>query len=417
MLLPIRLQTVLFSLTADLFILIASAYIRKPCSYGRRWFFFTTPPLALLLYASAAFGGLLFAGRTLANTWEMAAVALFSLLALTVIRNSKSADCSTFTISSVLCTQAVLSVWATFLRTSYPLFICPLALYEICVLLYRYKYRALFSGSLAILFSAVTIQICLQVDTAYFTGSNPFVWQPPANLLCIPCRFVRYNSGTEHLSEHGLHPPYFHLLVNVPLIFGPVFGFLALWPPCAIRGSQTLLWVCVVFPLVVLSGVPHQEARFLLPLIPFVLTLAGRRLEQVMNKINQKRYRRLLCGLFISWCLQQAFLTLIFGWLHQAGIISYLNTVPIPRLSPMDYCPVHIFYHTYMPPRFPLGRFFNETVQFGLCHDLIDLGGSNLDRLEETLDMLHSNISQNLTKQWVVHLVGLNFDNFLCNYF
>jgi phosphatidylinositol glycan class Z len=31
-----------------------------------------------------------------------------------------------------------------------------------------------------------------------------------------------YNVKTENLSEHGLHPRYLHLLVNMPLLFGPL---------------------------------------------------------------------------------------------------------------------------------------------------------------------------------------------------
>ncbi|THD28484.1 Mannosyltransferase [Fasciola hepatica] len=402
---PVRFQTVLFSMTVDLFILIACAYVRRPNSRGRRCFFSTAPPMALLLYASTAFGGLLLAGRTLANTWEMASVALFSLLALIVIRDLKTSDNRLLAITAVLCTQAILSVWATFLRTTYLLFIFPLALCEICVLLYRYKHHTLFPGSLAILFAAITIQVCLHVDTVYFTGSDPFVWQSPVNLLCIPCRFARYNSRTEHLSEHGLHPPYLHLFVNIPLIFGPVVGFLALWPPCTVRSSQTLLWICVALPLAFLSCVPHQEARFLLPLVPFILTLAGKRLEQFADRIsNQKRYQLLLLVLFISWCLQQFCLTLLFGWFHQAGVISYLKSVPIPRSDSMD-CPVHIFYHTYMPPRFPLGRLINTTTPFGTCHGLVDLSGSPRDRLEETVTRVYLQATRDTKKQWVMHVI------------
>ncbi|VDP87097.1 unnamed protein product [Echinostoma caproni] len=406
-LLPVRLQTVLCSFVVDVFILVGSGYIRRPYSRGRRCFLNMAPPIALLLYSSGAFGGLLLAGRTLANTWEMASVAAFAILALFVIRDVHPRS-SLILITFILCIQAVLFVWATFVRCTYPVFVFPLALKEIYVLLCRFKHRILLSGSMAALLAACTIQLCLHVDTVYFTQSDPFTWHSVTDLICVPCRFLKYNSRSEHLSEHGLHPPYLHLLVNMPLIFGPVLGFLSLLIPSPIRSGQTLLWLSIVVPLAFLSSIPHQEARFLLPIVPFVLILTGRRLEQFMDGAISRKRIIIVCIILASWCVQQICLTVVFGSLHQAGVISYLKSIPTLQLDPRE-CPVHVFYHTYMPPRFVLGRPVSLGSEHSPCHNVIDLSGSHFKRLEDTLAKLRLQADREANKQWIAYVVSCSF--------
>jgi phosphatidylinositol glycan class Z len=47
------------------------------------------------------------------------------------------------------------------------------------------------------------------------------------NFVVTPLNFIKYNINTKNLSEHGLHPRYLHLLVNVPLLYN-VLGLLGL---------------------------------------------------------------------------------------------------------------------------------------------------------------------------------------------
>jgi len=39
------------------------------------------------------------------------------------------------------------------------------------------------------------------------------------NFVVTPFNFIKYNINTNNLSEHGLHPRYLHLLVNIPLLY------------------------------------------------------------------------------------------------------------------------------------------------------------------------------------------------------
>lgn len=48
------------------------------------------------------------------------------------------------------------------------------------------------------------------------------------NWVVTPLNFLRYNSDTKNLTEHGLHPRWLHIAVNVPLLFS-VLGIIAIF--------------------------------------------------------------------------------------------------------------------------------------------------------------------------------------------
>lgn len=39
------------------------------------------------------------------------------------------------------------------------------------------------------------------------------------NFVVTPLNFLKYNSMTENLADHGLHPRFLHFIVNIPLLF------------------------------------------------------------------------------------------------------------------------------------------------------------------------------------------------------
>lgn len=47
------------------------------------------------------------------------------------------------------------------------------------------------------------------------------------NFVVTPLNFLKYNSLTENLKNHGLHPRFLHFLVNTPLLF-TVLGIVGL---------------------------------------------------------------------------------------------------------------------------------------------------------------------------------------------
>lgn len=74
----------------------------------------------------------------------------------------------------------------------------------------------------------------------------------------------------KNLELHGTHARYIHSLVNMPLLFGP-----AVLAVCFKVKARFLPTAGIVVPLTLLSIAPHQEARFLLPLIMPLSILAS----------------------------------------------------------------------------------------------------------------------------------------------
>jgi GPI mannosyltransferase 4 len=88
-----------------------------------------------------------------------------------------------------------------------------------------------------------------------------------------------------------------------------------------------------------LSAFPHQEPRFLIPLLlPICLMYA----YKVFGKKSQRSY------LFL-WAFGNIFCGLFFGVLHQGGVVRALGDMQRQRLSDTENSLV-VFWHTYMPP-------------------------------------------------------------------
>lgn len=99
-------------------------------------------------------------------------------------------------------------------------------------------------------------------------------------LVSPPIINFLYNLDPANLAQHGLHPRWLHAVVNAPLLFsGPaVLSYLALarlvcrWKQTRPNACYMTVAATFVFGLAFLSSAPHQEPRFLLPLlVPVVL--------------------------------------------------------------------------------------------------------------------------------------------------
>ncbi|KAK6635054.1 hypothetical protein RUM44_000303 [Polyplax serrata] len=105
------------------------------------------------------------------------------------------------------------------------------------------------------------------------------------NFVVTPLNFIKYNLDSSNLSKHGLHPRFLHFLVNIPLLFNilGISGLIVIaklfyrsglsnWTLLpksqSITGMMTLSFVV---PVLGLSIFPHQEPRFITPiLLPLV---------------------------------------------------------------------------------------------------------------------------------------------------
>ncbi|XP_050499486.1 GPI mannosyltransferase 4 [Diabrotica virgifera virgifera] len=169
------------------------------------------------------------------------------------------------------------------------------------------------------------------------------------NFVFTPLNFLRYNTNLKNLAIHGLHPRFLHALVNIPLLFNVlgVCGVFAvgqyLYLCClkkfnllpTVRSIKCLMTLSFIVPLAMLSIFPHQEPRFLIPLIvPLVYLHATTVLPEtdynlveapkVPSVVPVKKKTQSYVLLRV-WLLLNTILTLLYGFLHQGGVFSATN--------------------------------------------------------------------------------------------
>ncbi|KAF3210663.1 hypothetical protein TWF191_011143 [Orbilia oligospora] len=107
------------------------------------------------------------------------------------------------------------TVFGTFNRITFPAF---LILPGLSLLKHFFTYpSSIFAFTLpALLLSAAFIIL----DTHIYT-QLPINSIGLSDLIITPLNNIAYNSQTENLAQHGLHPFYTHLLVNLPQLLGP----------------------------------------------------------------------------------------------------------------------------------------------------------------------------------------------------
>ena len=202
------------------------------------------------------------------------------------------------------------------------------------------------------------ISFLLVLSDSLFYGSSSIWKLEMGKIVMTPLNFIVYNMDQSNLAGHGLHPWYLHAAVNVPILFN-VLGLGGLYlmsrAMVVVVGSS---WITkpdlfnfnglaifsFAFPLMTLSLTPHQEPRFLLPLlVPLVLLLGPFLLRR--EGFWAKVWRSI-------WYSANIVCILLFGFLHQGGIYSAQNFFHqyIHQHRPSLTNTHIIYFHTYMPP-------------------------------------------------------------------
>ncbi|XP_053687746.1 GPI mannosyltransferase 4 [Sabethes cyaneus] len=169
------------------------------------------------------------------------------------------------------------------------------------------------------------------------------------NFVVTPLNFVRYNINSENTKQHGVHPYYLHLLVNIPILYNvlgviAVVSFFSMTYRFAsneltnLPRAQSFVGLtlsAVFFPIFMLSFINHQEPRFLLPItLPLVLLHAPKLKTgfcssypfKMRSKLKDFLYNYVLstrCSsryLFQVWYSTNLALTLFYGFIHQGGV-------------------------------------------------------------------------------------------------
>ncbi|KAI8877059.1 glycosyltransferase family 22 protein [Backusella circina FSU 941] len=190
------------------------------------------------------------------------------------------------------------------------------------------------------------------------------------HMVLTPLNNLMYNLNADNLAKHGIHARYTHFAVNLPLLYGPLVINALLYIPhlyAIVKDDVHSDFICVLLGIFItgltgLSIMPHQEARFLCPLlVPLVLIYTWKK-------------PRLATSFWISWVLFNIATTYIFAVVHQGGIIPVLSLLQhqksvIHNCHALDTSDLScflggnesqqqynlttniIFYKTYMPPR------------------------------------------------------------------
>lgn len=110
-------------------------------------------------------------------------------------------------------------------------------------------------------------------DSVYFHGS-----MQPSTVEITPLNFLRYNLLPSNLAEHGLHPRWLHLVVNLPMIATPGLLFYVLWAEFDLFTSRTGEVPKGKLGVVEIMQRSEATVRFMLPapmLTPFIQRTTG----------------------------------------------------------------------------------------------------------------------------------------------
>lgn len=207
------------------------------------------------------------------------------------------------------------------------------------------------------------------------------------NLTVTPLNFLLYNAQFNNLASHGIHPMYLHVVINVQILFCMLGIFAAKDVirlmtnvfrngTVAVNSLASVVLLSYAVPLLLLSFFPHQEPRFLIPLLCPLAVLGT---AEIFGS-KSKRY------ITISWVIFNVFALAFFGFAHQGGVIraiSRLRHDAVGAEHPQATTDA-VFWRTYMPPRHLfLSRKHRFPAERG--YRVHDLAGASTERLSEFL--------------------------------
>ncbi|KAI6126807.1 glycosyltransferase family 22 protein [Pisolithus sp. B1] len=282
----------------------------------------------------------------------------------------------------------ILGAFGTSMRPTFFSFALPISFQAL-----RYSYRA--AGSISRTGRLLALPLCSGILTVLcFTVADALYYRGTPFHPVFPClNFLRYNSSADNLAEHGLHPRWLHLLVNLPMLLSPSLWFLTVTniyhsfkdsrygPVGRTRtldvtresksGVTETISQIIVLSLAILSAVPHQEPRFLCPIVlPAVVLVA------ILSQWPRKAF-------WVTWIVFNVVFATVFGVMHQGGVVPsllYLNTRMTDNFSTSTHI---VYWKTYMPPRRFLG-IPQQDVQSGKVA-VVDLAGAAESTLVNTL--------------------------------
>jgi len=299
--------------------------------------------LAALLVASS-YTTWTFQTHTFSNSIETQVVAWSLVLIERIVASPLRGSVLASTVLGIV------AVFGVFNRITFPAF---LLIPGLRLLPYYWKNPLSF---VAIVTAGIcTTALAVTLDTAFYT-SHSISWSDLLrNPVLTPINNLLYNISPTNLAKHGLHPWYQHLLVNLPQLLGPATVLLFMGP------RRSLRLYSAISGIVVLSLSQHQEARFLLPTVPLIL-----------SSVRLPKSEKVMRAWVVSWIVFNVIFGTLMGIYHQGGVIPaqvFMSKQPDATQA--------VWWKTYMPPIWLLnGK--NEVLR---TRDVMGMKGETL--LEE----------------------------------
>ena len=222
--------------------------------------------------------------------------------------------------------------------------------------------------------------ICFILDCLYF-------WNQIESILSAitPLNLIKYNSNVDNMKLHGLHPWYLHLIVNMFLLFGPMY-LLLLWKGIKLLigslslraflaslltpNSSTYFLSATLVPVFIMSLVPHQEPRYILPvIIPLVCFIA--------KDNGVLRNRKFYFTVFIFNIIGTSW----YGFIHQGGILPSITYLSNNFKSEPNKTTSLIYWKSYKVP----GHLFLHNVNDDRLN-FIDMAGTDWTVVKSELE-------------------------------
>ena len=356
-----------------------------------------------LILFSSSWVCLSFLTKTFSNSTE---TILFSILIYLVIKNTENLGTSRMYLPLM---GIVLSL-GIFTRFTFIFFSIVPGIYFLRKIFISSKKKSGFLEKVFyVVFPFILCSLALiAIDTMYFSNckAKSSYFSIFSTISITPLNNLLYNSQTSNLALHGEHPRYLHLLVNTPLLYFPFLLLLFWFLLKKIKkftfsfnssSSFPIFFFSILVSIFFLSLAPHQEPRFLVPLIvPLVLSIPN-------NNNPSKLF--LVFHFFFNFSL-----TLFFSFFHQAGIVPSLLYVcsDLIKQQPQNHLFNLVYFKTYMPPNFLFSSCYSSI-------NLIDLAGSSVHLLYSTLKNLQENnvstfvVFPNSIRDLVFRSVSCNF--------
>ncbi|CAM4747897.1 unnamed protein product [Rotaria magnacalcarata] len=296
---------------------------------------------------------------------------------------------------------------------------------------HSFRFQLLFGRIISFIIGTFILTSCLIIlfDSCYYNNGFSFIMDLKNRLVICPLNFIVYNIDSKNLDQHGLHPPWLHFIVNATILYGPLHLCVVLWGLFHVSNlrqfgqtiierilktfrkrsgttekseqsiSPFLLYLYLI-PFIPLSTFPHQEARFLVPLIfPLILFIV----PVLMTK-------NLHTFLFRIWLAFNTFISIIYGHLHQGGLLPALKCIHDYPVVSSNVTPIVtnankkilITYHTYMPPGYLVTSMSKSVYEHKLQTIVIDLKGARCEELDFTIERIFHEYSTNNNQVFVL---------------